>query len=180
LSNCVVPFERKKEPNLLVILDKDNGKMEYVLMDLKGNNNTLNLTTAPYFQPLVLDFLGESENQFIYMSGSEKPERMYYSCSKVSSNTLSEHLNNTHEEVVNNSISVPHSSSFVDLNGDCIPDIILTSYNETKKTFYIEYWLFIEKGKYELYGYTEIQNVTSPKEISQLVFADFGITRLTS
>ena len=41
------------------------------------------------------------------------------------------------------SISSPHSNSFVDLNGDCIPDIFLTRIDE--KTGEIYYEIYIQK-----------------------------------
>lgn len=37
-------------------------------------------------------------------------------------------------------ITVPHSSSQVDINGDCTPDLLITSYDQTKKQRHLEIW----------------------------------------
>lgn len=175
----VASFTREKKSELLVVLNKTkDGKeaTEYLLVDIKGKNITkLNIEPVHNFQPLVLDFLGTSVNQLIYMSNKNgKPQRVFYS-SSTGEVPLSKHLiNKKYKNFEEFPISVPHSSSFIDVNGDCIPDIVLTSYDSKQKHFYIEYWLFTKKETYELYDYTRVEGVDDPRNISQLVFADFG------
>ena len=192
LNDCLVKFDKNKKPELLVVLDKNkegNQSTIYLLVDLQEKNHTaskLNLNVTYKFQPLVLDFLGKTENQFIFMNvtknDKKEEKRAYYSNGAV--HDLNDILKNEiNEEIGKDPISTPHSSSFVDLNGDCIPDIVLTSYkkgeNNRNGTFYIEYWLFVKEKRYELYNFTKIENVADPKDISQLVFADFGTLTLT-
>lgn len=143
------------------------GQTEYQLRN-KTVTRRLNIDPAPNFQPFVLDFLGQSENQFIYM---DKNNHRYFYSSTKENNELKNYLHKTEiPEYKEPPISTPHSSSFIDINGDCIPDIVLTSFDDTN--FYIEYWLFIESEHYELYNVTTIK--AKPEQISQLVFSDFG------
>jgi len=184
LSDRLVKFNKEKEPELLIVLDKDKGgtkTTKYILRELyKKEYKDLELSPYEKFQPLVLDFLGKSENQFIYMGTDMK--RRYYSNGTV--HDLNKNLKNEkYPGIANYTISIPHSSSFIDLNGDCIPDIVLTSYEEKgdnkNGVFRIEYWLFVKEEHYELYDCTEIKDVANAKDISQLVFADFGTLTLT-
>jgi hypothetical protein len=126
------------------------------------------------FQPLVLDLLNEMSNGFIYM---DSDKRKYYSPSADINYDLGNFLKKTKftGSFKEHPISTPHFSSFVDLNGDCYPDLVLTAHDELEKKFYIEYWFRIADGKYELYDYTTINNIENPEQISLFIIADFGI-----
>lgn len=41
----------------------------------------------------------------------------------------------------NDPLSAPHSSSFLDLDGDCMPDLFLTKYNEKNQHNYYELYI---------------------------------------
>lgn len=129
------------------------------------------------FQPFVLDLRNELTNGLIYMAKKDNNlERTYYLPSKQISYPLSQFLHDKKNTGIDKvPLSNPHWSSFIDLNGDCYPDLVFTSYDEGKQTYYIEYWFYISNDNYELYDYTEIKNVQNSNQISQLVIADFGI-----
>lgn len=125
------------------------------------------------FQPLVLDLRSEMTNGFVYMKSEE---RMYFSPGTKEAHSLYQFLKyDSFPDFKRHPISTPHSSSFVDLNGDCQPDLVFTSFDKENSNFYIEYWLQLSEDRYELYNYTVIPHITDPKQISLLIIADFGI-----
>lgn len=69
-------------------------------------------------------------------------------------------------------LSNPHSSAFVDLNGDCRSDLFFTSEDDKQK--YFEVWVQTAKNPKHTYTYCLIQKQPLSKAVSQISFADFG------
>ncbi|PRP77564.1 hypothetical protein PROFUN_00425 [Planoprotostelium fungivorum] len=59
----------------------------------------------------------------------------------------------------------PHSNSFVDLNGDCLSDLVITSV-DASNVRYVEIWLNVKDG------FRHHQSIQIPKGTGQLTFTD--------
>ncbi|SIO73468.1 T-cell immunomodulatory protein homolog [Babesia microti strain RI] len=71
-------------------------------------------------------------------------------------------------------ITVPHSNGFVDINGDCRPDLLFTV--GTDNVHMIEIWLSdVEVGENVVVtNYRQIEKLQLPVHPGQLIFADFN------
>lgn len=173
-------FSESKGPTFLLVVNNTNGDTEYYFKESLDEGKELvriNVNPTKGFQPLVLNLLNRQFNGILYMDKNDgkNPERRYYIPSENKTYPLKTFLHKGSIVFDEPSITSPHSASFVDLNGDCHPDLVLTSYDPNKKTFYIEYWLYISHNNYTLYNCTSLEDVNNTTDISQLVFADFGI-----
>ncbi len=163
------------------MLSRTDGSTIYEYRDaFSGNANATIEHVAKGFQPFVLDLLGNYANGLIYITDDTVPVRMYRSFDSASPVKLSEYLalgDNAQDLAYFQSlpISNPHGSAFADFNGDCKPELLLTSYDQTKKVFYFEFW---EKQtgqeKYKLSSWVNVSlTVNDSSVISQPAIADF-------
>ena len=90
----------------------------------------------------------------------------------------------------NDPISLPHSNSFLDLDGDCMPDIFLTKLSENNGTFSPYYEIYsqrIFKGKTKYCLIQSNQFLTEDQQFSSLdevdiplvSFADIDLNGMT-
>ena len=70
-----------------------------------------------------------------------------------------------------NPLASPHSNSFVDINGDCLPELVLFSANPTTNSTDMEIWL-LDGSSVSL-----DRIIPLPQGAGQLSFADLGETR---
>ena len=67
-----------------------------------------------------------------------------------------------------NPLAKPHSNAFVDINGDCLADLVIFSLNSTTGTKVMEIWTFNENQ------WNLDRLIPLPEGAGQVSFADFG------
>ena len=178
-------FKKGDETNgLLLVLDDKidkNTTYEYLEVNKAGlKTYTKNITNvAKGFQPFVLDLLGLYMNGIIFMDKNNT--RLYHLLNSTDEKPrpLKQYLNKGDPAMVEMfnklPIAIPHSMAFVDFNGDCFPDLLITSFDSTSSKMYFEFWVGIKGGitQYELKHWVEI-TVSSPAAISQIAIDDFS------
>ncbi|KAN0050331.1 hypothetical protein ACTA71_003450 [Dictyostelium dimigraforme] len=112
---------------------------------------------------LRLDMLGLSTNGvgqrtlWINNDGSDD-EDLYYSMDAPQNNPLQPDAQ----------ISTPHSNSFIDLNGDCLADLFITSKVLGQDSLIGEFWINNKES-----GYSLVTTLNFPPGTGQITFADF-------
>lgn len=70
-------------------------------------------------------------------------------------------------------IDMPHSNAFVDINGDCLSDLVITSNNGTNR--FLEVWLNSDASGTPEFTLTEVLDL--PEGAGQVTFSDLGASR---
>ena len=180
----IANFKKKNDTSgLLLMYSQAIGNLTKTLYsyktDLTQDQSTVVANdVAKDFQPFVLDLINEDVNGFIYMANNPL-RRVYRSLEMDHAVDLSKYLNTSDNvemlhKLQNLPISQPHFSVFADFNGDCRPDLLLTSFNKTEAKMYLEFWLPMSSSHYKLKKWYEI-NVEDPSMISQFIIGDFGM-----
>lgn len=71
-------------------------------------------------------------------------------------------------------ISMPHSNAFVDINGDCLSDLVITSSNGTNK--FLEVWLNSDESGTPTFTLANVLDL--PQGAGQVSFSDLGMLAL--
>jgi len=134
--------------------------------------------------PFILDLTGNYHNGIIYNRENPAARVFQYLDENSPPAELSKYLKyaddtNLMKKLLSLPISNPHISNFADFNGDCKPDLLLSSHNITSKMLYFEFWVNIGNAEYKLKKAFEFYQ-EKPEQISQFVISDFGISFLKS
>lgn len=124
--------------------------------------------------PIILDINGDMSLDILYNTVNETGQVSAYILEECLDNSYvsnpllrykfqsAVHCLNPTNEV----LSTPHSVAFVDLNGDCLADMFLTTVNSEGEVFF-EVWLNMKNGEYCV-----VQISKAPRGAGQVSFAD--------
>ena len=132
--------KNKKYESRIYIYNKDGGTFELVF---KSNNDdsTQNLFVADIGSNRIL--------KVIYYDYNTKTRKVFYfneSENKFITKNFSDFLSknnkicNGNDIYANMPFEIPNSNAFVDINGDCLNDIIISSYDNNNKKRLLEIW----------------------------------------
>ena len=132
--------KNKKYESRIYIYNKDGGTFELVF---KSNNDdsTQNLFVADIGSNRIL--------KVIYYDYNTKARKVFYfneSENKFITKNFSDFLSknnkicNGNDIYLNMPFEIPNSNAFVDINGDCLNDIIISSYDSNNKKRLLEIW----------------------------------------
>ncbi|KAJ3412080.1 hypothetical protein HDV05_001304 [Chytridiales sp. JEL 0842] len=172
----VIPqdFNRDGALDVLVVGEDTSQKGKMSLKIFFGNGlNSLNRTTVLTLppaigpEPFVLDYFGEMRSDLMGYP-FDSPDKL--SIWRINDNQTVEvvpaRLVDTASGKTACKLSTPHSSGFVDLNGDCLADIFLTCDNKDSHSNTAQIWLN-QKSGYRLGAEKELT-----KGSGQISFAD--------